>query len=47
MKKVKHELAIKQRTIFLMNLLYGFTETFLNFLYTRDDITPTYFMVRK
>jgi len=46
MKKVKHELAIKQG-IFLMNLLYGFTETFLNFLYTKDDITPTYFMVRK
>jgi len=47
MEKVKHELAIKQR-IFLMNLLYGFTETFLNFLYTRDDnITLTYFMVRK
>lgn len=46
MKKVKHELAIKQ-SIFLMNLLYDFTENFLNFLYTRDDIIPTYFMVRK
>lgn len=30
MEKVKDELAIKQR-IFLMNLLYGFTETFFKF----------------